>query len=578
MRRGFLAFVTTTAFLMASCGGSSGPAILTGHFTDSPVAGLRYSTATQSGVTDAEGMFHYLAGEAITFSLGDTVIGLPVPAKNEMTPIDLVPGAILYTEPAQVKKLVNEKRFNYEIRTFHQVVNILVFLQSLDDDADTGNGINIPDGVSELFTGMPVDFNHSMLSFSDENPVLSVRAHQAANAGLISTAALVKITYALDNFYNAQGISLKFAVPATITYNDIADDSQDYFTTTIYDARGNIITSKNDTDLDGMPDIIITSTYDDYGNQLTSSSDDDGDSDPDYIIVSTYDANGNLLTKSYDFDGDDTIDAIHTFKFDDNGNVQTYTVNDPADEVLDNISTYTHNANGNLLTDSYDGDANNTPDRITTYTYDSNGNKLTISYDYDANGVPNSIFIYTYDSNGNRLTESWDNDANNFPDTLNVYTYNANGYILTRDMDNMADGYIDSSTTYKYDAKGNLLTILEDSDGDGDSNSFETYTATYDANSNRLTESNDYDRNGSTDSVAVNEYDMNENLLKKTQTFYDLGVARTVIKTYTYDVNGNMLTESAYTDIDSNPDSIKTLDLQKGNWNMLINSLSVAFR
>jgi len=37
-------------------------------FIDSAVKGLSYETATQSGVTDVDGTFKYLAGEKVTFS------------------------------------------------------------------------------------------------------------------------------------------------------------------------------------------------------------------------------------------------------------------------------------------------------------------------------------------------------------------------------------------------------------------------------------------------------------------------------------------------------------------------------
>jgi hypothetical protein len=36
-----------------------------GHFIDSPVAGLSYSTPTQTGVTDESGKFDYFPGERV---------------------------------------------------------------------------------------------------------------------------------------------------------------------------------------------------------------------------------------------------------------------------------------------------------------------------------------------------------------------------------------------------------------------------------------------------------------------------------------------------------------------------------
>ena len=76
-----------------SAGTDSGSAegtasVLTGRFVDSPVSGLQYATASQSGVTDANGSFSYLAGEQVTFSIGD--INFPATqASATVTPLNL---------------------------------------------------------------------------------------------------------------------------------------------------------------------------------------------------------------------------------------------------------------------------------------------------------------------------------------------------------------------------------------------------------------------------------------------------------------------------------------------------------
>ena len=59
-----------TMGILSACGsgGSSGPQIETGVFIDSAVGGLKYQTATQSGLTNSSGEFKYIAGENVTFS------------------------------------------------------------------------------------------------------------------------------------------------------------------------------------------------------------------------------------------------------------------------------------------------------------------------------------------------------------------------------------------------------------------------------------------------------------------------------------------------------------------------------
>ncbi len=81
----------------SACGGGSSDSgdsssatseVLTGTFIDAPVEGLGYKTASQEGVTDAQGHFSYKAGEDITFNIGEVSLGSVV-AKKNITPLTL---------------------------------------------------------------------------------------------------------------------------------------------------------------------------------------------------------------------------------------------------------------------------------------------------------------------------------------------------------------------------------------------------------------------------------------------------------------------------------------------------------
>ena len=116
--------LTLTVLLVAACGGGGGGGSITpstGVFLDSPVNGINYRTASGSGKTNASGEFPFLAGETVTFSVGN--IDLPSAAANStITPLDLA----------------NSTDVNHQV-----VSNILVLLQSLDTDGIPSNGIQI---------------------------------------------------------------------------------------------------------------------------------------------------------------------------------------------------------------------------------------------------------------------------------------------------------------------------------------------------------------------------------------------------------------------------------------------------
>jgi len=147
---------------LAGCGGSGGsggtvsapgattPVAKVGVFLDSPVQGLRYSTPTQSGTTDANGNFYYLPGETIAFSLGNVQFGASV-AGPVLTPLDLA-----------ATTLAADQR----------VTNMLVLLQSLDADANVANGISIPSEASTLAPA-GVNFNVTSTAFRSSTALVS---------------------------------------------------------------------------------------------------------------------------------------------------------------------------------------------------------------------------------------------------------------------------------------------------------------------------------------------------------------------------------------------------------------------
>lgn len=106
---------------------------------DSEVANVSYSTATQRGVTNENGIFYYLEGETITFSIGELTFPA-IPAAALLTPLDLA-GAEDINDP--------------------RVINIARLLQTIDSDGDPSNGILASEvaiaAMQSLDFSLPVD-------------------------------------------------------------------------------------------------------------------------------------------------------------------------------------------------------------------------------------------------------------------------------------------------------------------------------------------------------------------------------------------------------------------------------------
>ncbi len=129
-----LVALSAAALFYAGCGGGNGgessgssttstsATVLSGQFLDGPTQRLEYRTESQSGTeTDANGQFLYSSGETITFYLGGLPLGSTT-AKTVITPADLVEGGYVEQE---------------------QVINLTRFLQTLDVDGNSANGIEI---------------------------------------------------------------------------------------------------------------------------------------------------------------------------------------------------------------------------------------------------------------------------------------------------------------------------------------------------------------------------------------------------------------------------------------------------
>ena len=145
--------VTMAALLLFISGCSGGSSSTkTGHVMDGPVEGITYTSGSLSGKTDADGTFKYAGENEVTFSIGGITLGSSCPGASVVTPVDWVGDAVTAE---------NE-----------EVANILVFLQSLDEDQYPENGILISDATSTLLKESSLDFSLAEDSFRSAAQVL----------------------------------------------------------------------------------------------------------------------------------------------------------------------------------------------------------------------------------------------------------------------------------------------------------------------------------------------------------------------------------------------------------------------
>ncbi len=145
----------------------------TGIFLDSPVSGLNYSSfngvkVTFKGLTGPAGEFKYKTGDTVTFSIGTLTLGSATGAP-ELTPMDILG--------------VPDNPLD------QSVINMCVLLQTLDQDGDLNNNIQITKAIAAIVSGFAVsiNFNQSPDAFAaDSNVAALLAALNAASPAVFS--------------------------------------------------------------------------------------------------------------------------------------------------------------------------------------------------------------------------------------------------------------------------------------------------------------------------------------------------------------------------------------------------------
>lgn len=526
-----LLFPVSTCMNSCGGGGASGNT-LTGQFTDSPVENLRYSTPTFSGRTNSNGEFHYIAGESVSFFVGDIALGSTT-GKAMITPFDLA-GMSIPTTKSQIWAMQRKLRRS-KLYPMHKVINISAFLQTIDNDGDPSNGISIPEEVHAIATGMHIDFNKAAFYYTERPTIgepsdllfrdtfqLGILLAQGIKQGLWSGRRhLTQAHIALANLYAGFGITpvmdqvkeFYIKVPGnpsvlpiySYTYDlagnrdflqaDFgADGVIDKVTIYDYDANQNLKSKLTSQTNNGPIIMSVKYEYDDYSNFIHTIHD---ESAKKWEVQYLYNSYGKESFRRSDHNGDGIAVQVLLSHWSDDGYLTSTETNSNDNGVIDDISYYQYDTRGNAILNTVDSNADGVIDYTTAITnqYDAYGNLMLVQKDFEDNGSIDSVIKHEYNANGQLTLHESDENNDGIPESVFRYEYDTQGNLTLKQQDIDGDGIYEFHDHYMFDEAGNLSTQEIDIDGDGAFDNLTRYTS-YDVDGNVLKIEFDTDGDG----------------------------------------------------------------------------------
>ena len=179
-RRAALVIACAGLLTLYGCGGgdtatSSGPLVgsTTGVLTDAAVEGVDYTTSSGvTGTTNPLGQYTYNVGDTVSFKLGALTLGT-VPAASIVTPLELAAG------------------------NGDKLQNLLVLLQSLDDDGIVSEGIKITKDAAAA-VGSNVNLAQAAADFASSANTSLLSAMRAGRINRSITSASDATTHFLE--------------------------------------------------------------------------------------------------------------------------------------------------------------------------------------------------------------------------------------------------------------------------------------------------------------------------------------------------------------------------------------------
>ena len=353
MNRELKTSLCAVVFLLTACGSDSNDTTVqepqttlqTGVFIDSKVANISYQTDSQNGLTNIHGEFNYIAGESITFSIGELKFPV-VKAAGVITPMTLAGHPSVYNQSA---------------------TNIGMLLQSLDEDGVLAGGITIPAGAVDAVP-QTLDFNVPTAEFVINADVINL----VANAGSFRTSLITAS--------NAQAhiqASLETLTPYVGAWSSVSESNESHL---VLYADNTFLYAENDEQLpNGLEygrysfdnksgELIFTITYDNNGPGEDSGVGDIGTD----VITATALSNDN-----------NTLKIV-------NGGIELTAQNLSSSSVVGAWSPENNSGNLHLIffsnntfmiAESTDRNPNGL--QLGTFSYDQNTQEITLSLTYN---------------------------------------------------------------------------------------------------------------------------------------------------------------------------------------------------
>lgn len=486
-----LALLSLSTLLLSACGGGGGggsasgsdnndsPAVHTGNFVDSPVTGVRYKTPSRSGLTGPNGEFKYLEGELVTFSIGNTTLGV-AQGQETVTPFTLVGIAPLDKE-AKITAAFSQST----VSSFERALNVAMLLQNLDVDGNPDNGIDLGDAHAQLAN----DSINLAVKSKDFLEQIEVRSAKRKLSIEHSRELLAAVTHLYDN------LDVEIESNQVSKFNSIIDENTLQSVDYDYDDNGQVLSESTDTDGDGEADIVKTYEYDENGNPVRSENATTG-----VIETMEYDGNNNLISR---LSTSESGSSLERYNYNNNGKISRFELDRDNNGAADSVTHYYYDA-GRLSSYTIDKDGDNTPDTVARYVYDENGRVATFEEDRDNNGIADLIIAYSYDENGQRQSFNIEVSPDGFTNAPGLFTYddhdNVIGYALDKDLDGEYE-YVES---YTYNSDGQRTSYFRDTDGDGNWDNRIQYF--YNEDGKRIQMAEDQDGDGIADKVWAGDY------------------------------------------------------------------------